>query len=475
MRYDNCAPRTIEQFGTDPEHIIVKRPGLTLATPTYPTTNPTYYRGIGQAHGLTYFACDNKVWGETGGYILTLHATDIYASPVWFAEVTLAGVKYLAVLEEEVLQNSHLHIHNVAAQTTTTIDIGFVSTGPLVFLNGYLFTAKKDSQTIYNSEVGSLTTWTIANNFIDAEMHGDDIKALAIHRNHLVALGSSSIEFFYDGAVEVGSPLVRQESYSTQVGMLAAGTLQREHRFCYIGNDFYFYGAVGKTRGLYKLSNFKVERITDDYIDMLINSSNHYGNFISGSLYLFVINYQGELCPVISMEYYNTNFAVVRYTFVYHPKEKVFSQLSISTIEDNQVNVGAMKAGVSGDFLLNFLGGVIRGWHVSLDNKKPVTASWTTDFFDGGVDSMKHFKYVDVLGSIGDIEATNTITLSYCKDYTPVTFTNATTISRAADQFYTTRFRNLGRARRISLRVTATGSAPMAIKGLDIAYNLGVY
>jgi hypothetical protein len=482
LNYKNCFPRTIEHYGTDPERVIVKRPTIIYNNVAYAPTNPSYYRGTGFAHGYTIFAVDNKVYlaGNTVA-IITLYSSTSGQMPVYIEEATLAGVRYIIVLEEvSTVTNSRLHIFNLDAGSNTTIDIGFSSYGRVVFLNGYLFVAKRGTQRIYNSEVGSFSTWTLANNFLDAEMYGDNIINLGVHRNHLVAFGERSIEFFYDGAVEVGSPLVRQETYGTKVGALQnqTGNTYRRDSFINIANNLYFIGKLEDGGiGLYQIENFKVERLHNDYIDNLLSSDNSQSTAYLG---LFRFDHWGEPSVVFCINYYDTSPAAnVFYYFAYHIREKVWSQINFEAGEDGTLYNPLIYGGVSGNSLVGYsnLSGTpnIGVWTVSNNTQRQLTATWTTDFFDGGVDSMKHFKYVDVLGSIGDLSGNNTITLSYCKDYIPYTFTSATTISRVADQFYTTRFRNLGRARRISLRVSIAGTAPIAIKGLDIAYNLGVY
>jgi hypothetical protein len=482
MRYVNCVPRNIERLGTDPEHVLIKRPGLVKSTVESTVTDPYYYRGCGSAHGLDVFAKGNSVFYYANSVALFTLVDSASAHPVYFEEATLAGVRYIIALEERGISvNSRLHVYNYDTITNTTIDLGFKSTGAPVFINGYIFIAQRGTHRIYNSEVGALTTWTLANNFIDAEMHGDAVVTLAKHRNHLVALGRNSIEFFYDGAVEVGSPLVRQETYSTEVGMWVwpSGNVPLGYMpgglWATIGDSYYFLGRVGKSTStsIYRIKDFKIEKLSTPYLDNLLNS-----DLLPATVHfsVFRLDYWGEPCAVFSLIYTDTSPALTqRFYFAYHSRENLWTQLNFPTTEGSATNLSILFGGVSGNVVYGHDSSITTVFTVSTDPTKSVDASWTTDFFDGGVDSMKHFKYVDVLGSIGDLSGNNTITLSYCKDYIPYTFTSATTISRVADQFYTTRFRNLGRARRISLRVSIAGTAPIAIKGLDIAYNLGVY
>lgn len=483
MRYVNCIPRVVERFGTDPEKILIKRPTIIYNNVAYAPTNPSRYRGVGYAHGYTIFAVDDKVYlaGNTTA-ILTLYNSTSAQMPVYIEEATLAGVRYIIVLEEvPAFANSRLHIYNLDTASNSTIDIGFASYGRVVFLNGYLFVAKRGTQRIYNSEVGDFSTWTLANNYLDAEMHGDNIISLGVHRNHLVAFGERSIEFFYDGAIEIGSPLVRQEAYSVKVGALQNQTANSERMdsFVNIANTLYF---IGKQEnggvGLYKIDNFKIERLSDDYIDHVLSST----NILSiASLGAFRFDFWGEPGVVLSFTFYSATPSVnTKVYFAYLPKEKIWSEIKISSGEDGQTFGPSIYGGVSGNELVGYsnLSGTpnIGIWSVSTNPNRALEASWTPDFFDGENDSMKHIKYVDILGAVGDINGNNTVTLSYSKDYVPYTFTSAITATRAGtDQFNVWRFRNIGRARRVSFKVTFSGAYPITIRGLDVAYNNGVY
>lgn len=93
-----------------------------------------------------------------------------------------------------------------------------------VFLDGYLLVAKSDTQDIYNSDLDNPDKWT-AGNFISAEMYPDKIVALTKNNNYVYAVGSNSIEYFYDVANTSGSPLARHDSAVQQFGTVAPATV----------------------------------------------------------------------------------------------------------------------------------------------------------------------------------------------------------------------------------------------------------
>lgn len=93
-----------------------------------------------------------------------------------------------------------------------------------VFIDGYLFLAKKNTADIYNSDLGNPSLWT-AGNFITAEMFPDDIKALVKVDNYLLAIGNDTSEYFYDAGNATGSPLARMESATLPFGCVWPNTI----------------------------------------------------------------------------------------------------------------------------------------------------------------------------------------------------------------------------------------------------------
>jgi hypothetical protein len=69
-------------------------------------------------------------------------------------------------------------------------------------------------------------------------MFPDAIVALTRQNNQVVALGSNSIEFFYDAANATGSPLSRNDSSTIQMGCAAPyAVIGTEKYFSYISQS----------------------------------------------------------------------------------------------------------------------------------------------------------------------------------------------------------------------------------------------
>lgn len=104
-----------------------------------------------------------------------------------------------------------------------------------VYLDNYLFVSKLDTADIYNSDLDNPSSWT-AGNYITAQMYPDTIKALSKNNNFLYAVGTSSVEYFYDGANASGSPLTRNPTAVQQFGTAAfASVVQTDKEVIFVG------------------------------------------------------------------------------------------------------------------------------------------------------------------------------------------------------------------------------------------------
>lgn len=93
-----------------------------------------------------------------------------------------------------------------------------------VFINAYLFVAKANTADVYNSNLNEPLRWT-AGDFISAEMYPGNVVALSKNNNYLYAIGDDSVEYFYDAANAVGTPLARHDSAVQQFGCAAPATV----------------------------------------------------------------------------------------------------------------------------------------------------------------------------------------------------------------------------------------------------------
>jgi hypothetical protein len=88
-----------------------------------------------------------------------------------------------------------------------------------VFLDGYVFLAKANTQDVYNSNLNEIDLWD-SGNFISAELFPDRIQALSRNNNYIYAIGNNSVEYLYDNAGTT-SPLSRHDSAVQQFGTIS--------------------------------------------------------------------------------------------------------------------------------------------------------------------------------------------------------------------------------------------------------------
>lgn len=470
MKYYNCFPRKVEQFGTDPVHILEKVPyWTTVATSIMPAGDLGALRGAYKTDSpngtnQNCVVIDNDFY-VNGVAKITMIKTTGY---VGICEANIAGTHYIVLLENDSTA-ARIHTYETGAGAVTTTNLSIGAQGDPIFLNGRIYVAGYRTQRIYNSNVGTVSTFTTANDFIDAEMVGDAIVTLALHRNHLVALGTRSVEFFYDNAVDIGSPLQRQETYATMIGASLLYDSFVRPKTCTIANDTYFNGEVAGVRGLYRIRDFKVQKVSDAYIDRLLNA-HHTTVYEAG---LFPASFNGS--PVLCFSNYKLGDSASHVLFAYSIEDNVWVQCSLpntgtydiipvfSFIIDQNTYVFGSDAS-TGDARA-------RKWtYINEDSVSPaggtVDAYMIFDTFDGGTELQKHFKYVDVIGDMGD----NTVTLTFTKESSKESTTYTSSNDSAGDPI---RFRNLCRAKRINLKVGFSGKTQIEFRGLDVAFNQG--
>lgn len=134
-----------------------------------------------------------------------------------------------------------------------------------VFLDGYLFIIKSGTADIYNSNLNDPLAYT-AGDFISAEMEGDKLLRLAKINNYIAAMGSSSIEYFWDAGIASGSPLQRNDS-PIKLNTYLAG-------FAQFGNSLYYIGINESGQpDVYSLKDFRIEELGSPTISRYLNSA----------------------------------------------------------------------------------------------------------------------------------------------------------------------------------------------------------
>jgi len=125
-----------------------------------------------------------------------------------------------------------------------------------VVLNNKVYYGTKANARIYNTASGDITSQD-ALDFISVERQEAELQMIESHHDHIVAFTDRSIEFFYDNANPNGSPLRRRQDLFYTVGCVTEVTR--------VGDTIYFIGkSEGGDYGLYKLEDFRLEKISDE-------------------------------------------------------------------------------------------------------------------------------------------------------------------------------------------------------------------
>jgi len=209
---------------------------------------------------------------ENNSKLYIVHDNDVYAANQQVASAVGAistgtervtiletlGVPYMVILDAE---NNEGWVMN-AGETVAAIASNFPTTLAYggAILDTYLFVMDEDG-TVYNSAVNDPTTFP-ASGFISTERVNDKGVYLGKHHDHLVAISTRSIEFFYDASNSTGSPLNRRSDLSYNVGC-ASGLSVWEN-----GDVIYFLGSNPSGQiAVYELKNFQINIISTDSLN----------------------------------------------------------------------------------------------------------------------------------------------------------------------------------------------------------------
>ncbi len=169
-----------------------------------------------------------------------------------------------------------------------------------VFLDGYLFVVETDSANLWNSDLNDPLAWT-AGNFITGEMLPDQVTWLSRLNNYLVLVGTQSIEYFWDAAVEVGSPLQRNDTPVKLAGFVGGAATH--------GNKIYMVANQNTSQpDVYVLDDFKMTPVGNEAIRRHLRSltissiTTIRGSIVSLNGHDFYVMNTGSACYVLDIE-----------------------------------------------------------------------------------------------------------------------------------------------------------------------------
>lgn len=482
LNFYNCFPHKEKQYGQDPKFTVRKREpyisALSATTGANVSSSFAHWALSAANDDEIYFARNDTYYRATytGSGSVTITSIGTYTS----AHLTAATLAINASSVRKVVAVNGTNVshwsEDGSAFANAAITPVIVPSAGLVYLNGYLF-AVADNRRIYNSGAGGdITTWNTTD-FIDAELYPDLTLYIAKHRNYLIAFGENSTEFFYDNAVEVGSPLARQDTYAARIGCHIVENAYKAT--CNINDDIYFIGkSPDDTLFLAVVQDFKVKPIESKALDEILNNPTDTRIY---SIETWTVNNQSMVLIKLS------NGAGIATGLVYNPDTESWWTIELAdiggnvttaagdTLVGNQVfnrtwssltarypffmSCGSAKTSATVNFK-----------YPDKDGATSITATLWTDVIDMDVNRWKHVYKVSAVGDYGN----NVLTLSYCNNQTYNSWTTLTptkvqsTLGAKDDLTWT----NLGQFRQFSLRMQMVGSDPASHTGFELAYNL---
>ena len=204
------------------KYYLRTRPGLTLSY-TLDAVNMRTPRGI-------------YVWVYYGNsYVFSVVGNQVYVNGVLRDTLSTSTgqvgftefVSSLGIVTLVMVDGTNGYVYSLPSSTATQIVSANFPTPHIpmpVFMDGYLFLGKKNSEDVYNSVLDDPTLWN-AGEYLSAEMYPDTLVGLAKNNNYIYAVGAGSIEYFYDVANATGTPLARHTSAVQQFGTPAPMTI----------------------------------------------------------------------------------------------------------------------------------------------------------------------------------------------------------------------------------------------------------
>ena len=252
FRLTNMMVEVIQSpVGEQKKYYVKSRPGLTKIYDTQAAVGRGLYYWMVSGTSYAMAAVGNKIYSN-GTAVLTLSTS---TGQVGFTEfVNSSGVVSLIVVD-----GTNGYVFSTPSTYTQITDASFPTPHipTPIFLDGYLFVAKKDTQDVYNCNLNLPLVWSGAGSgYLSAEMYPDKIVALSKNNNYIYAIGSNTVEYFYDAANATGTPLARHQSAVQQFGTVAqASVVQTEKEVIFIGET----GSGGHT--VWSIDGFKEKEI----------------------------------------------------------------------------------------------------------------------------------------------------------------------------------------------------------------------
>ncbi len=431
------------------DYSFSSRDGLTaLATISTNIRGMYYWRD----QNKLYVAYDNKIavlTATTGALVTTLTPFLTTSGDVGFTEFYYdTGSTKLVVSDGSRL---------ITIDSANTVVTGADADMPtphnphILFLDGYLFMIKSGTADIYNSNLNDPLAYT-SGDFITAEMTADTLVRIAKLNNYILALGSNSVEYFFDAANASGSPLQRNDTFVKNVGFVG-GFARHE-------NQIYFVGYSATTGyDLYLAEDAKLNSVKNPFIRRYMQPNS--------SFYAAIVTMGGH-------DFYSITGTSPSDTvsFLYDLDTKLWTRTTFQSEADLPIQYAfnATITGIGETSILSVNGKdkiYYFNPNVLTDDGVGFTSVVQTDPIDFGSINQK---FMSRLVAIADRPTSSALLSVSYSDDDYQTFSTARTVELNQEYPVLTQ---LGRFRRRAIKLTYSGTNRIRLHRLEVSYNIG--
>lgn len=320
-----------------------------------------------------------------------------------------------------------------------------------VFLDGYMFLPKANTQDIQNCDLNYPLKWS-AGNYITAEMYPDTVVALAKNNNLIYGIGQSSVQIFYDNANPTGTPLLNNPGVVIQFGCPAPMSVVQTDKEVIMVADT---SAGG--RSVWTIDGYKANEIT---IPAVAQALDNEGSLLTNAI-ATSIRVMGQKLYVLSLT--NT-------TWVYSLTTEMWSQWS-----GVSGNFSAARSAPNDNGSLVWLGKTdgrlyTMSMSVYTDNGIPYPCTLTSTKFDFDTINRKTMSRMCLIGDVPSSTTANQVVYVTWSDDDYQTWSASRTMTLNGDL---PSIRQLGDFRRRAFRISYASGLPFRIEGIEVDINKG--
>lgn len=186
--------------------------------------------------------------------------------------------------------------------------------GRFVSLNGYAYIMTVSGK-IYNSDINSISSWP--GDYLSVQMSPDYGRTLAVYKNHILALGERSIEFFRDAGHDTGSPLQSVPELFIKLGVRnSKHVTHMEDTLCFMANT------QEGSNSIYVLDGFQPKPISTDDVDYVISKIG------PENFQLKTMRLNGKMCLLVNRN--NTSTSQEFITLVYYIEDDIWGEWKVT-------------------------------------------------------------------------------------------------------------------------------------------------